>query len=131
MVAVTAACERPAFSARVAEEDGRAVLRLAGELDFTVAALLERALSGAPAGPGQLLTVDAANLSFMDVSSVRQLIAADARLRAGGGGGLAVRGAAAIVRRVFELMRVTALLADQGTAAAGTPRPEGRGHDWA
>lgn len=117
MVAVTAACGWPAFSARTAEEDGRAVLRIAGELDFTVAALLERALSGATAGPGQLLTVDTAHLSYMDVSGVRLLTAADARLRAGGGAGLSVRGAAPIVRRMFEVMAVTRLLAAPETAA--------------
>ena len=116
MVAATEASDRSAFSAWVAEEDGRAVLRLAGELDFTVLALLERALAGVPAGPGQLLTVDAAHLGFMDVSGVRLLIATDVRLRAAGGPGLAVRAATPIVRRVFEVMAVTSLLASPGAA---------------
>jgi anti-sigma B factor antagonist len=129
---VTAACDdpglppsrrlgRPLFSVRVADDDGRTVLWASGELDFTGAALMDSALSGFPARPGQGLTVDVSRLGFLDVSGLRLLVTANERLRGVSGPGLTVRGASGIVRRIFEVMQVTALLDDREPPAAGVP----------
>ena len=117
------ASARTTFSARIAEDDGRAVLRAEGELDFTVAAQMRKALSSVQAVPGQRLTVDASHLGFIDVCGTRLLIAADERLRGAGGAGLAVRGASGIVRRMFEIMRVTSLLDSRDPPAAASSTP--------
>src|ERR1700761_8180400 len=100
----------PLFTVRITGENGRTVVWAAGELDPTVGAALGDALSAVPAVPGQLLTVDLTHLGFLDVTGLRLLTTADERLRAAGGAGLAVRGATGIVRRAFEIMRVTRLL---------------------
>ena len=99
----------PVFSVRVAEEDGQTVLWAAGDLDFTTAALLEDALSGARTGPGQGVTVDVSRLGFIDAGSVRLLMAAHQRRRGSGGPGLRVRGASGVVRRMLEIMQFTAV----------------------
>ena len=104
---------RPAFSVEVTESDIGIVLWAKGELDITVAAVMDRGLRVMPARPGQFLLVDASQLGFLDIGGLRVLIAADQRLRRAGGDGLRVRGAAGIVLRVFEVMQVTALLAGQ------------------
>ena len=119
-----------AFSVQVAEGDDGTVLRVAGELDFTVTALMDDALAGVRAVPGQYLILDASHLGFIDAAGVRLLSAADRRLRAGGGAGLAVRGAGRIVRRMFEIMQVTALIDDHpptlGSAPAEIPQQAGK-----
>jgi anti-sigma B factor antagonist len=109
-----------ALRVRFAEEDGETVLWVAGELDITVAALMSDALDRVRAVPGRPLTVDLSQLRFLDVSGLRLLIAAGERLR-GTGGGLMVRGATGIVRRIFEVMGVTPLLADLQSARARVP----------
>ncbi len=116
----------PGFSVRLSEEDGRLVLWADGELDMTEAAVLSDALSAVRPGPGQWLVVDASQLGFIDVSGIRLLITVDRQLRDAGRAGLTVRGAAGIVRRVFELMLVTGLLEGPETTPAGEPRPAGR-----
>lgn len=108
-----------ALRVRFAEEDSEPVLWAAGELDITVAAQLGDALDRVRAGPGLRLIVDLSQLGFLDVSGLRLLISADERLRRGGAQGLAVRGAAGIVRRIFEVVGATSLLADP----APTPPP--------
>ena len=86
---------RPAFTVEVTEGDEGTVLWARGELDITVAAVMDRGLRVMPARPGQFLLVDASQLGFLDI------------------GGLRVRGAAGIVLRVFEVMQVTVLLSGQ------------------
>jgi anti-anti-sigma factor len=108
-----------ALRVRFAEEDGEPVLWAAGELDITVAAQLGDALDRVRARSGLRLIVDLSQLGFLDVSGLRLLITADERLRRGGAQGLAVRGAAGIVRRIFEVVGTTSLLADP----APTPSP--------
>ena len=106
---------------RVAEEDGGTVLWAAGELDITVAALLGDALDRVRAVSGKHLIVDLSRLRFLDVSGLRLLITADERLRRGGAQGLAVRGAAGTVRRIFEVVGVTSLLTDPEPTAPPVP----------
>jgi anti-anti-sigma factor len=117
---------RPGFRAQSAEDLAGVVLWVAGELDVTVLALMDDALSEAYPAPGQRLTVDVSHLAFIDVSGVRLLSGADRRLRAEGRGGLVVRGAPVTVRRVFEVLRATALLADREPAVPLVPGPRRR-----
>jgi anti-anti-sigma factor len=116
---------RPAFSTQLTENQTRTqiVLWVAGELDVTVADLMDQALAQARPDPGWLLTVDVSHLAFIDANGVRLLVGADRRWREQGSG-LSVRGASAIVRRVFEILRATAVLADEEAAAAALLRPE-------
>ncbi len=113
------ASARTTFSARIAEDEGRTVLWADGELDFSVAARMRKALSSVRAVPGQRLTVDASSLGFIDACGTRLLIVADERLRGAGGAGLVVRGASGVVGRMFEVMRVTSLLEAREPDARG------------
>jgi anti-sigma B factor antagonist len=112
-----------ALRVRFAEEDGEPVLWAAGELDITVAAQLGDALDRVRARPGLRLIVDLSQLGFLDVSGLRLLITADERLRRGGAQELAVRGAAGIVRRIFEVVGTTSLLADPAPTPSSVAVP--------
>jgi anti-sigma B factor antagonist len=91
---------------------GGCVVRVAGELDCATAGLMGEALSLASVIPGDRLVVDVSSLTFMGVAGLRVLLAAHDRLVTAGGGGLVVRGASGIVRRVFELTGLSVLLDD-------------------
>ena len=116
---------RLAFRAQRAENPAGVVLWVAGELDVTVLELMDGALSEACPAPSQRLTVDASHLAFIDVGGVRLLSGTDRRLRAEGRAGLVVRGAPVMVRRVFEILRASGLLADREAAVPPGPRPTG------
>jgi anti-anti-sigma factor len=115
----------PAFSVWAAEEDGRTVLWAAGELDLTAVPAMDGALSAVPVEPGRRLIVDLSRLVFLDAAGAR-LLAADDRRRGVGGGGLAVRGTRAIVRRTLELMQLTWLLDQAEPAPRGMPQQVAR-----
>jgi anti-anti-sigma factor len=119
---------QPPFRAQSAEDAAGVVLWVAGELDVTATELMDDALSEAYPAPGQRLAVDVSHLAFIDVAGVRLLDATDRRLRGEGRTGLVVRGAPAVVRRVFEILRATALLAEPEPVALllpGRPRRAG------
>ncbi len=92
---------------------GAGVVWVAGELDSATAGLMGDGLSLASMMPGDRLVVDVSRLIFMDAAGIRVLVAAHERLVAAGGGGLVIRGASGIVRRVFELTGLTVLLDDR------------------
>jgi anti-anti-sigma factor len=94
-------------------DDGKIVLWVAGELDVTVTAQMREAVSEACSAPGKCLTVDVSHLAFMDVGGLRVLTSAHDWLLNEGKSRLMVRGAQAIVRRLFEIMQVTSLLDDR------------------
>ena len=119
---------RPSFRTQSTEDQTQVVLWVAGELDATVTDRLDEALTQARPAPGQRLTVDVSHLAFIDVSGARLLIVADRRWRDEGRPGLSVRGASAIVRRVFEIVRATSVLADRDPGAQlapAAPQPAG------
>ena len=92
---------------------GGCVVRVAGELDCATAGLMGEALLLASEMPGDRLVIDVSRLTFMGVAGLRVLLAADERLVTAGGGGLVVRGASGIVRRLFELTGFFGLLDDR------------------
>jgi anti-sigma B factor antagonist len=95
---------------------GGGVMRVAGELDTATAGLLGAGLSLAPVMPGDHLVLDVSRLTFMDAAGLKVVVAAHEGRLAAGGGGIVVRGASGIVRRVFELTGLSVLLDDRGPA---------------
>jgi anti-sigma B factor antagonist len=111
--ASSGASRRAGFGVCVDEAvGGGCVVRVAGALDCATAALMAEALSLAAVMPGDRLIVDVSRLTFMGVAGLRVLLAAHERLVTAGRGGLVVRGASGIVRRVFELTGLSVLLDD-------------------
>lgn len=72
-----------------------------GELDLSTAPEVERCLTGVQ-HDGRTVILDLRNLSFLDSSGLRVILAADARARAAGSRLVLVAGPPA-VQRVFEL----------------------------
>lgn len=107
-----------AFEMQVVGEGSTTVLRVGGELDIAARTQMKDALGRACDELGGRLTVDASGLSFIDASSVGLLVAANNRLLAGGRGGLVIKGASGIVRRVFEITRLTSLLDEPASAGS-------------
>ena len=70
--------------------------------------------------PGDRLVVDFSRLTFMDAAAPRVVVVAHERRGAAGGAGVAVRGASALVRRVFELTGLQVLLDDREHLAMST-----------
>jgi anti-sigma B factor antagonist len=62
--------------------DGIAVLALSGELDLAAAPVLRERLDAARAGGGRGIVLDMAEVTFLDSSALRELLRADAALRA-------------------------------------------------
>ena len=90
------------FRCEIAPEDGRVLLRLAGELDMSTAPILEQRLREALDGGGRRLVVDLRGLDFMDSTGLTLLVRWD---RAGEQEGYElelVRGEPR-VHRLFEL----------------------------
>lgn len=91
----------------VDDEASEPVLRLHGELDGWTAPRLDDALQRAGVFDGQQrLTVDAAELSFVDASGLRPLIRASAALP----GGLHVRRPCRLLARVVEVTHLGEVL---------------------
>jgi anti-anti-sigma factor len=76
--------EQPPFSIEVAEQAGRTVLNLSGELDLATVGELEDALKQR-LDAGEDLVVDLRSLEFMDSSGVRALVAGHQEAQSGGG----------------------------------------------
>jgi anti-anti-sigma factor len=76
--------EQPPFSIEVAEQAGRTVLNLSGELDLATVGELEDALTQRLEA-GEDLVVDLRSLEFMDSSGVRALVAGHQEAQTGGG----------------------------------------------
>jgi anti-sigma B factor antagonist len=63
----------PRFDVAVAEEEGRVVLRVSGELDLVSSPILEAALADTGGRP---VRIDLAELAFMDSTGLRALLSA-------------------------------------------------------
>ena len=78
------------------------VLALSGELDYAATAALEAELERLEQQAPQRLVVDLREITFIDSSGLRLLLAADARARSAGRRLELVRGPD-VVQRVFEI----------------------------
>jgi anti-anti-sigma factor len=96
--------------------DGSATIRLAGELDISTAADVERLLTELESGSPARIVIDLRALQFMDSTGLRLLVTADLRLRRDGRELVLVPGPEP-VHRVFRL----ALLEERLTFVDATP----------
>jgi anti-anti-sigma factor len=99
----------------VEHDDGRVIVRLAGELDYASAAVAHLALERA--GPDlPEVTLDLSRVVFLDAAGVRFVISAQRRARAARRH-MIIRGPSRSVRRMLELTGVWPLLAiEEGDA---------------
>ena len=101
----------------------RAVITLEGELDLATVSELEAEIARvAEAERAATLVIDLRELSFMDSSGLRAVLAAEARIRDAGGRCVLVRGPEG-VQRVFEITRLEdrlTFVSDPADAEAGT-----------
>ena len=84
-------------------------LVLAGELDIASAPILETAISSLCENGTARIVLDLSELTFMDSTGLRALLAAD-KLCAANGQTFSVTGATAPVQRLFELTGVSSAL---------------------
>jgi anti-sigma B factor antagonist len=87
------------------EQDGRILIKVAGELDLASAPRIEEALRAAEEKGPALLVLDLRELDFMDSTGLRAILAADARAREADRRVAVVQGNENI-RRVFEVTRL-------------------------
>jgi anti-anti-sigma factor len=90
---------------RIEEENGVARLVAAGELDLSSAERLEEELKRHELAEPSVIVLDLRELTFMDSTGLRTVIAADTRARERGGRLVIVR-ASEEVDRVFRLTRM-------------------------
>jgi anti-anti-sigma factor len=90
---------------KVEQDDGVSRLVAAGELDLSSAEQLEDELKRQEQGEPPVIVLDLRELTFMDSTGLRVVIAADTRARERGGKLVIVR-AAEEVDRVFRLTRM-------------------------
>lgn len=95
----------------VREDDAACTVVVAGEVDLASAGELRTAIAGLTARRPERLVVDLGAVTFVDSSGLGA-IAGGLRSQREHGGELKVVGAAAHVRRVFEISGLGELLAD-------------------
>lgn len=103
---------------------GIAVLALYGELDLAAAPVLGERLAEAQASGARGLVLDMAEVTFIDSSALRELLRADAALRADGAS-LVLATVHPPVERLLELTRTTGMLAVAPTLEAALQRAAG------
>lgn len=86
----------------IAEDGGRTVASLSGEIDMSALGTLEHALAHVLEAPPSLLVLDLRGVSFLDSSGLRLILRLDRSQRAAGVRLTVVRGGRR-VERVFEL----------------------------
>jgi len=102
--------EPPPFEIDQAQDEGRLVLTLRGELDLASAPVLEAAALPVVRDGGRVV-IDLRGLTFIDSSGVRVLVAGHAAARLSGGGVTIVRAALdGPVDRVIAIAGITEAL---------------------
>lgn len=108
------------FGVTVVDLAGRPALAVRGELDVSGVEELERALAEVESAEPQVLILDLREVTFLDSSGLRSLLAADRRAKAAGRRLAFVRGPEP-VQRVFEIAlldrRLTFVDAPESTVA--------------
>lgn len=98
----------PGFALEVTQGEADAVVRLTGELDMATAPALRGELAGLAALGIRTVTVDMAELDFIDSTGLNVLVGGLKRLREGGGT-LTIRSPSPRTKRVFEIAGLTEL----------------------
>jgi len=96
----------PLLTVATSEADGARVLALAGELDPHTAPLLDEHVRQAIDGATPILVLDLVDLTFIDSSGLRSVIAAHKAL-AERGGRLVLRSPGATTRRLLDVTGLT------------------------
>ena len=94
------------FSGAVRVAEAQVVVTAAGEIDIATAPHFRALMAGAAAIGAPRVTVDLAEVGFLDASGLSVLVLASQRLRITGAS-LVVRGCSAWIYRVFELAGLT------------------------
>ena len=97
------------LSVAVREQERTTVLALDGELDLASCAVLERELDRVQSSRSRRLVLDLSELTFMDLSGLRVIIAAH-RQAERGGKTLVLAHVRPAIMRLLELTRATDLL---------------------
>jgi anti-anti-sigma factor len=107
--------------------DGVVVVRVAGEIDIAVEALLEHVLCRAADGDGaRHVLVDLTGVEFLDSGGVQALVRGY-QAATGVGAAFTIRNAASIVVRVLRITGVAATFGLDGPDGVGTARADGAG----
>jgi anti-sigma B factor antagonist len=101
------------FTVEDVGSEGRHRLLLAGELDIASAPILEAAIARFCGNGGSAIVLDVSEVTFMDSTGLRAVLAAD-RLCRGRGHALSLAGANGAVQRLFELTGVSGALQFEG-----------------
>jgi anti-sigma B factor antagonist len=101
-----------------------AVLALSGELDLAAAPALRERLAEVRATGARGLVLDMAEVTFLDSSALRELLSAEAALRAAGAS-LVLATVRPPVERLLELTRTTGMLHVAPTLEAALQRAAG------
>jgi anti-sigma B factor antagonist len=95
-------------------------LLLAGELDIASAPILEARIASLCQNGTSSVVLDLRELTFMDSTGLRAVLAAD-KLCHGYGHGFSLAGASGAVQRLFELTGVTGALRFEGESSGSAP----------
>jgi anti-sigma B factor antagonist len=104
--------------------EGVVLLALEGEFDLAAAPAIREQLTAARAGGARGVVLDMTEVSFLDSSALRELLSAEAALRADGAP-LVLAALRPSVSRLLELTRTTGLLTVAPTVAAALERAAG------
>jgi anti-sigma B factor antagonist len=91
------------FAVEVTGEAVQPVVVVHGEIDVATSPLLRRELNELVGRGAHDITLEFADVSFVDSSGLGVLVGAYKRLRDGGDGGIRIVGAQPSVRKVFEI----------------------------
>ncbi len=94
------------LTVRITNDDGRSTLALDGEVDLSNAGALEQAIRQLETSAAETITIDLRAMHFIDLSGVRAIVNADARL----GGRLQLIKGPPAVHSVFRLSGAEARL---------------------
>ena len=112
----------PGLSVRDVGSADRHRLVLEGELDIASAPILEEAITGLCENDISSIVLDLTQLTFMDSTGLRAILAAD-KLCNGNGHALSLAGANGAVQRLFELTGVSGALSFEAEDSGGA-RPD-------
>jgi stage II sporulation protein AA (anti-sigma F factor antagonist) len=95
-----------ALAVQISRDGNRVVLSLVGELDLATSELVAHALSDIKRDPPERLLLDLSELSFMDSSGLRVILALNRRCRKAGMPRLEIAPGPPAIQRVFDITGV-------------------------
>lgn len=111
--------EIPRFGLLTVGAEDEAVVKIVGELDLSTAPRLRDALVDLSNQGARQITIDLAEMEFIDSTGLSVLLAAWRRMRENGGD-LAVQSPSAAAMKVFEITGATRVFTIIGTPVAAT-----------